>query len=101
MKNMGKMLKQAQQMQKEMMSMQDSISKKEFETSVGGGMVKVIMTGDQHLKSVKISPDVAGDTEMIEDMILTAVNKVLEEIKEATASQMSKLTGGMNIPGLF
>ncbi len=101
MKNMGKLLKQAQKMQSDMQKMQEEMAKKEFEVSVGGGMVKVVMTGDQVLKSVKISGDVAGDVEMIEDMVLTAVNKAHEDVKQAMESEMGNLTGGMGMPGMF
>ena len=99
--NMGKILKQAQKMQGNLVAAQEEFGKKEFETSVGGGMVKIVMFGDQRLKSIKISPDVAGDVEMLEDMIVTAVNKLQEDIKKIMSDEMNKITGGLNIPGLF
>jgi nucleoid-associated protein EbfC len=101
MKNMGKLMKQAQQMQNNLANMQEEFNKKEFETTVGGGKIKIIMTGDQKLVDIKIDPEVLDDVEMLQDMIVAGTNKLHDEIKDEMAKNMSSLTGGMNIPGLF
>ena len=101
--NMNNMLKQAQKMQKDMEKMQEEIAAKEVEASVGGGAVVVKATGAKSLVSIKINPDVvdSDDVEMLEDLILTAVNQALDAAEELSNSSMGKITGGMGIPGLF
>ena len=101
--NMNNMLKQAQKMQKDMEKMQEEIAAKEVEASVGGGAVVVKVTGAKSLVSIKINPDVvdSDDVEMLEDLILTAVNQALDAAEELSSSSMGKITGGMGIPGLF
>ena len=101
--NMNNMIKQAQKMQQKMLKMQEEIEKEEFEASAGGGAVSVKMSGKKELVSVSIKPEAVDpdDVEMLEDLILTAVNDVLGKVDQANASKMSSITGGMNIPGLF
>ena len=101
--NMNNMIKQAQKMQQEMMKMQNEIEEEEFEATSGGGVVTVKMSGAKKLLSVSIKPEAVDpdDVEMLEDLILTAVNEATAKVDEANNSKMSKLTGGMNIPGLF
>lgn len=101
--NMNNMLKQAQKMQKDMEKMQEELAAKEVEASVGGGAVVVKVTGAKSLVSIKINPDVvdSDDVEMLEDLILTAVNQALDAAEELSNSSMGKITGGMGIPGLF
>ncbi len=101
--NMNNMIKQAQKMQQNMLKMQEEIEKEEFEASAGGGVVTVKMSGKKELLSVSIKPEAVDpdDVEMLEDLVLTAVNDVLGKVDSANASKMSSLTGGMNIPGLF
>ena len=101
--NMNNMIKQAQTMQQNMLKMQEEIEKEEFEASAGGGAVSVKMSGKRELVSVSIKPEAVDpdDVEMLEDLILTAVNDVLGKVDQANASKMSSITGGMNIPGLF
>ncbi len=101
--NMNNMIKQAQKMQQNMLKMQEEIEKEEFEASAGGGAVSVKMSGKKELVSVSIKPEAVDpdDVEMLEDLILTAVNDVLGKVDQANASKMSSITGGMNIPGLF
>jgi DNA-binding YbaB/EbfC family protein len=103
MANFGKMMKQAQQMQAKMAQMQEELAKQEFEVSSGGGMVTVRMNGQQELLSVKIEEEVfqEGDKEMLEDLIVAALNEARQKAAEAAQEQMSAITGGMNIPGLF
>lgn len=101
--NMNNMIKQAQKMQKEMEKMQAEIAEKEVEASVGGGAVTVRVTGAKKLVSIKINPDVVDDedVEMLEDLILTAVNQALDSADEMANASMGKITGGMGMPGLF
>ena len=101
--NMNNLMKQAQKLQKEMEQMQKDLETKEFEASVGGGAVVVKTNGKKEVVSIKIKPEVvdADDVEMLEDLVLSAVSEALRKAEEETASKMGKLTGGMNIPGLF
>jgi DNA-binding YbaB/EbfC family protein len=101
--NMNNMIKQAQKMQQEMMKMQNEIEEQEFESTSGGGAITVKMTGSKQLVEVKIDPAAVDpdDVEMLEDLVLTAVNDAMKKVDEANNLKMSKLTGGMNIPGLF
>ena len=101
--NMNNMIKQAQKMQQEMLKMQEEMEQSSYEATAGGGAVTVKMSGKKELLEIKISPDVvdADDIEMLEDLILVAVNDALKKVDEVSQNQMSRLTGGMNIPGLF
>ena len=101
--NMNNMLKQAQKMQEEMMKAQEALNEPEFETSVGGGAVGVKANGRTEIIEINISPDAVDpdDVEMLQDMIVSAVNEVLRKADEAQANNLKGLTGGMNIPGLF
>lgn len=101
---MGNLLKQAQKMQKEMEKAQEELAGIEVEGSAGGGMVTVRANAKMQVLSVKIEPDVLeDDAEMVEDLVLAAVNQALTNAQEAASSRMSQVTGGMaglNIPGL-
>lgn len=101
--NMSQMIKQAQKMQDAMLKMQEEIEEKVFEATSGGGVVSVKVSGKKELKEVNIKPEAVDpdDVEMLQDLILTAVNEALRKADESSASEMSKLTGGMSIPGLF
>ncbi|MEG2354215.1 MAG: YbaB/EbfC family nucleoid-associated protein [Clostridium sp.] len=101
--NMNNLLKQAQKLQQEMAKMQEQLEEKTFEASVGGGAVVAIATGKRQISHIKINPEVLDpeDVEMLQDMVLAAVNEALKSAEETTSSEMGKLTGGMNIPGLF
>ncbi len=101
--NMNNMIKQAQKMQQDMLKMQEEMEQAEFEASVGGGVVTVKMSGKKELTSVNIKPEAVDpdDVEMLEDLILTAVNDALSKVDAANASKMSSITGGLNIPGMF
>ncbi len=103
MPNMGNLLKKAQQLQEKMAKLQEELSEKTVETSAGGGMVTVIATGKQEIASIKIDPEVVNqeDIEMLEDLVLAAVNDALFQAKQMVSEEMSKLTGGVNIPGLM
>ncbi len=99
--NMNNLMKQAQKLQKQMEDMQKEIESKEFEASVGGGAVVVKVTGKKEGTAINIKPEVVDpdDVEMLEDLVLTAVNEAMKKADEETSSKMGKLTGGMG--GLF
>lgn len=101
--NMNKMMKQVQKMQAQMAKLQEELGEKVVEASAGGEAVKVKANGKQEILEIKIQPDVVDpeDVEMLEDLVLAAVNEALRTAQEMVASEMGKITGGMNIPGLF
>jgi DNA-binding YbaB/EbfC family protein len=103
MKGMGNMMKQAQQLQSKMLKLQEELAKKTVEASSGGGMVKVVANGRHQILSIQIDKEVVDpdDLEMLQDLILAAVNDALLKSQEMVTGEMSKLTGGMNIPGLM
>lgn len=99
---MGKMLKQAQQMQAKLLRLQEEIAVMESEGSAGGGMVKAVVNGKKDLVSISINPDVVDpdDVGMLEDLVLAAVRQAADKAEAEGQERMSGLTGGMNIPGL-
>ena len=103
MKGMGNMMKQAQKLQSKMMKLQEEMAEKTVETAAGGGMVKVVANGRQQIISIQIEREVVDpeDVEMLQDLILAAVNDALIKSQEMVSAEMSKLTGGLNIPGLM
>ena len=100
---MGNLFKQAQQMQQKMAKLQDELGQRTVEASVGGGMVSVTVNGKNEVLSLKIEPQAVDpdDIEMLEDLVLAGVNEALRKSQEMISDEMSKLTGGMKIPGLF
>ena len=96
-------MKQAQQLQAKMAKMQEEMAEKSIEASAGGGMVKVVANGKQEVVSIHIEKEVVDpeDVEMLQDLILAAVNEALVQSQKMVSDEMSKLTGGMNIPGLM
>jgi nucleoid-associated protein EbfC len=101
--NMNNLIKQAQKFQKQMEDMQKDLENKHFEASVGGGAVTVVANGKRQIVDIAIKPEVVDpdDVEMLQDLVLTAVNEALKKAEEDTNDAMGKLTGGMNMPGLF
>ena len=101
--NMNSLMKQAQKMQKQMAEMQEGLAEKTLEVSAGGGAVKIKINGEKQILDLVISPDVVDpdDVEMLQDLVMSGVNEAVRQMEEAVNSQMSQLTGGMNIPGLF
>jgi len=99
--NMNNMLRQAQKMQEEMMKAQEALESAEIEATAGGGAVSVKVSGKKELLSIKISPDAVDpdDVEMLEDLIIAAVNEAMRKADEQSTAQMQKITGGMNLPG--
>jgi hypothetical protein len=102
MKGMGDMMKQAQKLQTKMLKLQEELAEKTVETTAGGGMVKVVANGKQQIVSLQIEKEVVDpeDLEMLQDLILAAINDALTKSQEMVSAEMSKLTGGLNIPGL-
>ncbi|MCG8614597.1 MAG: YbaB/EbfC family nucleoid-associated protein [Desulfobacterales bacterium] len=102
MKNMNNMMKQAQKLQKKMLKTQQELALKTVEASAGGGMVKVVANGSQKIESIVLEKEVVDpeDIEMLQDLVMAAVNDALNKSQEMISSEMGKLTGGFNIPGL-
>ena len=100
---MKNMMKQAQQLQAKMMRMQEEVGNRTVESSAGGGMVKVTANGRLQIISVAIEPEVvdAEDVEMLQDLVLAAVNDAIAKAQQMMADEMGKLTGGLKIPGMF
>jgi DNA-binding YbaB/EbfC family protein len=100
--NMGKLMKQAQQLQAKMAKMQEELSEKTVEASAGGGMVTAVANGKQEIVSIHIDKEVIDpeDSEMLQDLVMAAVNDALNRAKDMMNEEMGKLTKGMNIPGL-
>lgn len=101
--NMGKMMKQAQEMQAKMLRAQEELGTKEVEATAGGGAVTVRMNGKQDVLSVKISPEVVDpqDVEMLEDLMVAAYREAKKKAEDMAREELSKATGGLDIPGLF
>jgi len=102
MKNLGSIMKQAQKMQAQIAKIQEELAQKTVEASAGGGMVSVVANGKQEIVSIKIEPEVVDpkDAEMLQDLVVAAVNEALRKAQEMIAEEMSKVTGGLQIPGL-
>ena len=98
-----KMLKQAQQLQKNMAKMQEELENATVEGSAGGGVIKAIVSGKMTLESLTIDPEAVSpdDVEMLQDLVIAAVNDGIDKAQEMASSKMNSLTGGMNIPGLM
>jgi hypothetical protein len=101
--NMNNLMKQAQKMQKQMEESQKELEEKEFKASAGGGAVEVTISGKKQVTAVKLKEEVVDpeDIEMLEDLIMAAMNEALRKVEEETQNNMSKLTGGLGIGGLF
>lgn len=102
-KGLGNIMKQAQQMQAKMARVQQELETKEIEATAGGGMVTARVNGKQELLELKIEKDVVDpeDVEMLQDLVLAAVNEAIKQSQKMIQEEMGKVTGGMNIPGLF
>lgn len=101
--NINNLMKQAQKFQQQMEEMQGELETKKFQASVGGGAVAAVANGKKEIIDIKIKPEVIDpdDVEMLEDLILSACNEALKKAESETANEMRKLTGGMNLPGMF
>ena len=101
--NMQQMMKQAKMMQKKMAEIQEELKNMEFEASAGGGAVRAKVNGEQEILEIKLDTEMIGaeDLDMVEDMVMVAVNDALKQSKDEAKNKMSGLTGGMNIPGML
>ncbi len=99
--NMNSMIRQAQKMQDQITELQDDIESREFTATAGGGAVEVVMTGKKTIKTLTIKPEVAEDIEMLQDLVTAAINEAVGQIEQTTEDEMSKITGGVSLPGLF
>ncbi|MBE6848719.1 MAG: YbaB/EbfC family nucleoid-associated protein [Ruminococcus sp.] len=100
--NMNSMIRQAQKMQDQITDLQDDIEAREFNATAGGGAVQVVMSGKKLIKSLTIDPEVAkDDVEMLQDLVMAAINEAVTQIEQTTEDEMSKITGGVSLPGLF
>ena len=101
--NQASMMKQAQKMQQELLKMQQELENTDFEFTAGGGAVKATVTGTRQFKSIIIDPEVVDpeDVDMLQDLVLAAVNGALKLSDDKTSESMSKIQGGMSLPGLF
>lgn len=101
--NMNNLMKQAQQMQAKLATLQNELAEREVEASAGGGMVKVKVNGKQQLLSISINKECVdpNDVSTLEELVFTAVNQAMKQSQDMVQQAMSKVTGGMSIPGLF
>ncbi len=101
--NMQGMLKQAQKMQERMAELQEELDAKEYDFTVGGGMLTIHMNGKKEMLGIEIKPEVVDpdDIEMLQDLIVAGVNEAISSIEKTNSEEMSKVTGNLNIPGMF
>jgi DNA-binding YbaB/EbfC family protein len=101
--NFGSMMKQAQKMQAKMAEMQEQLKTETLEASAGGGMVRVVITGDMQVRELHIDPAAIdpNDVDMLQDMVAAAVNEAIRSAQELASRRMGEITGGMNVPGLM
>ncbi len=101
--NMNNLMRQAKKMQEQMLKIQEELGQKTVEASAGGGVVTVVASGNKEIVEIKINPEVVDpdDVEMLEDLVLAASNEALRKAEEMVQNEMSKITGGLGIPGMF
>ena len=101
--NMNNLMKQAQKMQDEITELQTDIEAREFSATAGGGAVEVVVTGAKNIKSLNIKPEVVDpeDIDMLQDLIISAINEAMTTVEKTTEEEMNKITGGVALPGLF
>ena len=101
--NMNAMIRQAQKMQDEITTLQEDIENREFSATSGGGAVSVVVTGKKTIKSLTINKEVVEpeDVEMLQDLVISAINEAVNQVESTTETEMSKITGGVSLPGLF
>ena len=100
--NMNAMIRQAQKMQDEITTLQEDIENREFSATSGGGAVSVVVTGKKIIKSLTINKEVVDpeDVEMLQDLVISAINEAVNQVESTTETEMSKITGGVSLPGL-
>lgn len=101
--NMNSMIRQAQKMQEQITELQNDIEERDFTATSGGGVVEVVVTGKKTIKSLTIKPEAVNpeDVEMLQDLIISAVNEAVNNVETTTESEMGKITGGVSLPGMF
>lgn len=101
--NMQGVLKQAQKMQERIAELQADLDQREYDFTVGGGMITIKMNGKKEMQSIEIKPEVVDpdDIEMLQDLIVAGVNEAISSIEKTNSDEMSKVTGNLNIPGMF
>ena len=101
--DMNAIIRQAQKMQDKITELQEDIEARDFTASVGGGAVEVVVTGKKNIKSLTIKPEVVDpeDIEMLQDLVISAVNEAIANVEKVTEEEMTKVTGGVSLPGLF
>lgn len=101
--NMNAMIRQAQKMQDQISELQEDIEAREFTATAGGGAVSVTLTGKKVVKALSIQKEVVDpeDIEMLQDLIISAINEAANQVEETTETEMNKITGGVSLPGLF
>lgn len=101
--NVNSMIRQAQKMQEQIAELQEDIEGREFKAAAGGGAVEVVVTGKKTVKSITLKPEVVDpeDIEMLQDLIISAVNEAVNSVETTTEEEMNKITGGVSLPGLF
>jgi len=102
--NMAGMMKKVQKMQADMAKLQEELKQRTLEVTAGGGAIKVVISGDKEIRSLKIDPEAIDqeDVEMLEDLLIAAFNEALKKVDDMTSTEMAKVTGGMNLPkGMF
>ena len=101
--NMNAMLRQAQKMQEDMNALQTELENREYEISSGGGVVKIVINGKKEVKSITVAPEIVDpdDIETLEDILIAGVNEAIKRVESDASDEMQKITGSMNIPGLF
>lgn len=101
--NMNSMIKQAQKMQDEITELQNDIEARDFSATSGGGQVEVVVTGAKNIKALTIKPEVVdpNDIEMLQDLVISAINEAMATVEKTTEEEMNKITGGVSLPGLF
>ena len=101
--NMNSMIKQAQKMHDEITELQNDIEARDFSATSGGGAVEVVVTGAKNIKALTIKPEVVDkdDVEMLQDLIISAINEAMADVEKTTEEEMNKITGGVALPGLF
>ena len=101
--NMNAMLRQAQKMQEDMAALQEDLDSREYDISAGGGVVDVKINGKREILNINIKPEIVDpdDIEMLSDILVAAVNEAIKRVEDTNSEEMSKVTGGMSMPGLF
>lgn len=96
------MLRQVQKMQQDMEAMQEELNHREYEISAGG-VCKIVISGEKEIKSIELTPEIVDpdDIETLQDILVAGVNEAIKRVEETASSEMAKLTGGLNLPGLF